>query len=175
MSTALQQPPRSAFDRAAAWILDPDGVMYGDEQERLRYYESSTIVASIQGVLLPWMLVACAWLGGRAVAPYLLAIGVVYIGTWAIGSAYVVRRRVRRVPSRLTKQFVVLAVVTGLPYGLFAAGLAHAFAEGTRNGFVNGLVGGMLGGAIAGVLVLVVGLVRASRRPAQELPDEGDE
>ncbi len=102
MSTNLHQRPAGRFDRLVAWILDPDGVMYGDERERLRYYESSTVVASLHAVLVPWALVACALLGGRAVAGVVLAIALVFVLPLLVGSAYVQRRRVRTTPTRVT-------------------------------------------------------------------------
>jgi hypothetical protein len=175
MSTTVQQPSRSTFDRLTAWILDPDGVMYGDEQERLRYYESSAIVVTLQAILVPWALAVCAWVGGRPVAPYLLAVAVLYLAPWFVGAAYVRRRRVRRLPTRISAAFVATSLLVYLPYPLLCVGLAVGFTEGTRTSFVNGLIGGLIAGTVAGVVVLVVGFLRARRTPdPAAVPDEDD-
>jgi hypothetical protein len=164
----LQQRPVTPLERAVRWVLDPDGVMYGDEQERLRYYESSTFTASLHAVLVPWTLAACAWIGGRPVAPYVLALAVVFVVPWFLAGSYVRRRKVRPLPAQVGGAWVAWMAVTMLPYPLLGVGLALAFAENAENGFFRGLAGGMTGMSIAWVLVLVIGLVKARRQTGRE-------
>ncbi len=168
MTEMLQRPPATRLERAVGWVLDPDGVMYGDEQERLRHYEGSTFTASLHAVLVPWALAVCAWVGGRPVAPYLLVVAVVFFVPWVLGGLYVRRRHVRPLPQRISRAFVASAVLTALPYPLLMIGLARALADGAKGGFAHGLVGGLLGGSVAGVAVAVIALVRVRRRAGEE-------
>ena len=176
MSTDIQRPPApNLFDRFVRWILDPDGVMYGDERERLRYYESSTVVASLHGVLVPWTLLVCAALGGRAVAPVVLAVAVVFVVPWLLGSSHVRRRRVRTTPTRVTKVFVVTALLTWLPYPLLVLVLTRQFTAGSDSGFARGFWFGVIGGSIGGAVAGVIGLVRQHRAEHRQGPVEDDE
>ena len=165
--TEILEQRRTPLDRAVGWVLDPDGVMYGDERERLRYYESSTFVATLHGILVPWALAACAWIGGFAVAPYLLALAVVFVVPWVLGAGYVKRRHVRPLPARISGAYVATVILTMLPYPVLGIGLARAFAQSVENGFFRGFAGGMIGASLAWVVGLVIGLVRLRRQASE--------
>jgi hypothetical protein len=184
MSTDLhRRPSGDRLDRLVAWILDPDGVMYGDERERLRFYESSTVVASLHGILVPWTLVVCALLGGRAVAPVVGTVAAVFLAPWIIGSLYVRRRRVRTTPSPFTSTWIVTALLAWLPYPLLLLVVALQFAQGSSSGFARGFLGGAIGGVAGCTLAIAVTLARkarADRRPgaagnaAQDAADDDE-
>jgi hypothetical protein len=175
MTEMLQQRRDTPLDRFVGWILDPDGVMYGDERERLRYYESSTFVASLHGVLVPWTLLACAVLGGRAVAPVVIAVAAAFVVPWILGSTHVRRRRVRTTPSRVSTVFVVTALLTWLPYPLLVLVVTRQFTAGSESGFARGFWFGVIGGSIGGAVAGVIGLVRQHRAEHRRGPAEDDE
>ncbi len=175
MSTDLHQRPVGRLDRLVAWILDPDGVAFGDERERLRYYESSTVVASLHGVLVPWALVACALLGGQAVAPVVIAIAVVFVLPLLVGSAYVRRRRVRTTPARVSPTFVVTAVLCWMPYPVLLLVVAAQFASSSGHGFARGFLYGGIGGAVIGAIAGLIGFVHQHRAEHRQAPAEDDE
>lgn len=176
MSSDLRQrPPADLFDRFMGWVLDPDGVMYGDERERLRFYESSTLVASLHAVLVPWTLLACALLGGRAVAPVVLAVAAVFLVPWILGSVHVQRRRVRATPVRLSKTYVITAFLTWVPYPLVLVVVAGQFARDTDTGFSRGFWYGVMGGAVGGAIGGVIAMWRTHRVEHRSGPVEDDE
>ena len=55
------------LDRVVRWSLDSDGDFYGDERERLRWYEGIATAASLQWLAIPWAAVGwCGrWAGRR--------------------------------------------------------------------------------------------------------------
>ncbi len=176
MSTDIQRPPTpDLLDRFVRWVLDPDGTMYGDERERLRYYESSTFIASLHGVLVPWTLLVCAVLGGRAVAPVVLAVAAAFVVPWMLGSVHVRRRRVRTTPSRVSSVFVATALLTWLPYPLMVLVVTRQFTAGSESGFVRGFWFGVIGGSIGGAVGGVIALVRQHRAEHRQGPVEDDE
>jgi hypothetical protein len=176
MSADVQRSPApDLFDRLVRWVLDPDGVMYGDERERLRHYESSTLVASLHSVLVPWTLLVCAVVGGRAVAPVVLAVAGVFVVPWLLGAGHIRRRQVRSTPTRITRVFVATALLTWLPYPLLVLVLTRQFTAGSDSGFARGFWFGVIGGAIGGAVAGVIGLVRQHRAEHRQAPLEDDE
>ncbi len=164
MSTSVESSPAPRrLDRLVAWVLDPDGVMYGDERERLRYYESSTFVATLQGLLVPWTLVVCALVGGLRVAPVVVTIAVVTYVPWLLGATYVRRRRVRTTPAHFSRTWIVASVLVVLPYPLLLVVMAAQYAAENPGSAARGFVGGTIGGLAGGLVMAVVLLVRKRR------------
>src|ERR1041384_6037395 len=58
----------TVIDRVVRWNLDLDGSddIYGDERERLRWYEGITTAASLQWLAIPWAAAVMVWPLGRA-------------------------------------------------------------------------------------------------------------
>lgn len=152
----------ASIDRLAAWLLDHDGELYGDEQERLRWYEGIALTASIQWIAVPWALAVMAWLGGRPVAPYLLIAAVVFYLPLILTNAYITRWRVRLITGGWTRKRMVISVLSGLPYAVLAVGLARAY--GTFDDPAT-IIGGGVGAAI-GLGAAAIGLRRDARRAA---------
>ncbi|MGN6687501.1 MAG: hypothetical protein ACTHK1_08185 [Actinomycetales bacterium] len=166
MLSDMQQTEGSSrrwFDRMVGWVLDPDGEMYGDERERLRYYESSAFAATTQGVLIPWALAVTAILGGRAVAPYVLALAAIFMLPWLVAKFYLQSKRVHPVPKRVTPTYVVLVVLAALPYAiLVVAAMTALQGEQPRDALET-----IAGAAVGGTVGAVIGLVLQRRRRAK--------
>ncbi|GAA2621869.1 hypothetical protein [Paractinoplanes durhamensis] len=62
----------NVLDRVVRWNLDLDGDLYGDERERLRWYEGIATAASLQSILIPWSAAVMVWPLGK---PAALSIG----------------------------------------------------------------------------------------------------
>ena len=175
MSTDLQRRPSGhRLDRLVARILDPDGVTYGDERERLRFYEGSTVAAGLQAVLVPWTLLACALLGGRPVAPVVVPVAAAFLIPLCVGSAYVRRRRVRTTPSRFTAGWVVTTLLVTLPYPLLFLVVAGQFAAGTDHGPARSFVDGAIGGVLAGLVVAAIALARKRHIEHRRVPEDDE-
>ena len=67
------------LDRSFHWMLDADGDLYGDEQERLRWYEGTAAASGVQSIVFPWVLAAVTWWQGRAAGPAVLALGFAFL------------------------------------------------------------------------------------------------
>ena len=155
MSTTQTPPQRSRFQRFADWTLDHDGTMYGDERERLRWYEATAVMASVHAFLVPWTLAALIWVGGRPVAPYLLAVFAAFTLPTLISAAYVKGRKVRTQPERPDRKYVLLAVAVNLPSFVFILGALKAYLDGPP-WLVGVLVGGTVGAALGLCAQIVV-------------------
>ena len=168
MSTTQVTPRRSRLQRFADWTLDHDGTMYGDERERLRWYEASVVMVSVHAVLVPWTLAVCIWVGGRPAAPYLVAVFAAFLLPTLLSAAYVERRQVRVRPERPDRKYVLFAVAANLPYAVFVAGWLRAYLDGTRGSLVGGLVGAVVGGVGAWALFRLVAWLRTRRSGASD-------
>jgi hypothetical protein len=150
----LAPPARVALlDRIVRWNLDTDGDMYGDERERLRWYEGIATAASLQWIGVPWAAAVLVWVLGRpAVLPLAVVLAVMYL-PMLLCTAYVRRRRVDTLPRTWSPKKLLVSVLGGLPYVLFVIGVAVAWAPPSlaRSMAVGSVVGGVLG---AGTLVL---------------------
>src|SRR3712207_9477580 len=81
------------LDRIVRWNLDTDGDMYGDERERLRWYEGIATAASLQWIGVPWAAAVLVWVLGRpAVLPLAVVLAVLYLPI-LLCTVYVRRRR----------------------------------------------------------------------------------
>jgi hypothetical protein len=148
----------SLVDRSAAWLLDHDGEIYGDERERLAYYEGTSVASSIQLLLLPWVLAGFAWLGPTSAHPALIAVAAVFYLPFVVMVLYVHRRHVdvNRSMYRSRKTVIVsiammipmlafvLAITIGADLRSDAAG--DDIADRISAGLVGGVVGGIAGG-----------------------------
>ena len=150
------------LSRTVDWVLDHDGDIYGDEQERLRWYEAIAVVASIQWILIPWLGVLCLAAWGRGAAPsvaVLLVVGLILPMT--VANAYVTRRRVRVAPERWSRKRIGVTVVSLLPVVILLGQYAWIY---DRSGATS--VGALLGAAVGGVGSLAFKLARDRRSQA---------
>ena len=81
------------LDRVVRWGLDSDGNdFYGDERERLRWYEGIATAASLQWLAIPWAAAVLVWpLGMPSVLPLTVML-VLLVVPMAMCMAYVHRR-----------------------------------------------------------------------------------
>lgn len=137
------------LDRIVRWTLDPDGDLYGDERERLRWYEGIAVAAGLQWLAIPWAAAALVWVIGRsAVLPLAVMVATLYLPI-LVCAGYVRRRRVETRVHHWTPKRVLLAALSGLPYLLFFLGCLRALqppgSSATRGAAIGMLVGGIVG------------------------------
>jgi len=155
MSMTPVPAQRSRLQRFADWTLDHDGTMYGDERERLRWYEAISVTASVHAFLVPSTLAVLIWVGGRPAAPYLLAVFAAFVLPTLISAAYVHRRQVRPRPERPDLKFVLVSVAFTLPHLVFVIGALRAYEGRVVVGSVVGAVVGGLVGVVAWTMLRV--------------------
>ena len=160
------------LDRVVRWNLDPDGDLYGDERERLRWYEGIAAAASLQWLALPWAAAVLVWVLGRPAAVPLGVLLVVLYIPMIMCTAYVKRRRVDTTPVTWSAKRIVLAVLSVLPYLLFVLGVCYAYRS---SGNADVFRGAAVGSVIGGVLGCGFAVVQSRRRRRREAADPGDE
>jgi hypothetical protein len=158
----------SMVDRTIDWFLDTDGDLYGDEQERQRWYEGIAIAASIQWIAIPWVATVALFAGGRAVAPALLAVLLalylpIFVVNWYVG-----RRHVRLHAVRWGRKRVIITVLALTPYVLLVGGFFWAF-DASGSALFGGVFGGVVGLAGGG---LAMRLRRRRERAREADPAE---
>ncbi|MET8150320.1 hypothetical protein ACIBSW_36660 [Actinoplanes sp. NPDC049668] len=162
-TTATPRGRTTSIDRIARWALDPDGDLYGDERERLHWYEGIAVAASIQWLAVPWVAAVMVWSQGRdAVTPLAAVLAALYLPVLITGS-YVQRRRIETTPTIWSRKRVILTVLHTLPYLLFAVGAMYFIVDSAT--FIGAGVG-ILVGAVVGILILRFRTVRRRRRDA---------
>jgi hypothetical protein len=161
----------SVLDRVVRWNLDFDGDIYGDERERLRWYEGIATAASLQWIAIPWAAALLVWVYGRPVVVPLAVVLVVLIVPMAMCTAYVRHRRVDTDVRRWTRKRIVLSTAFTVPMLLFVFGSLWAYGKtGTSTWW--GAVGGMVFGA---GISAIAPFVRSRRRPrATPAAQDGD-
>lgn len=151
----------TVLDRFVRWNLDLDGDMYGDERERLRWYEGAALSYAAQAVLLPWAAAILVWLLGRpAVLPLTVLLGLLILAM-SLTPVYVQSRRVETVPRHWSAKRIVVHTLTGLPIVVFAIGVMRA-VDPDPSTWHGGVLGAFAGGAIG--LVWAAKQVRDRRR-----------
>jgi uncharacterized membrane protein YbaN (DUF454 family) len=158
-----------SMDRVSRWFLSDD--LYGDERERLRWYEGMAVAATIQWIAVPWAAAVLVWVLGRpTVLPLAIVMALMYLPTLLTGG-YVRARRVETMAVRWTPKRVALGVLGGLPYLVFLVGALYPYdhSSDTMRGAV---LGGVIGAGLAvGLVVQQARRIRA-REAAAAVEDE---
>jgi hypothetical protein len=160
----------SVLDRVVRWNLDFDGDIYGDERERLRWYEGIATAASLQWIAIPW---ACALLVlgyGRPVVAPLVVILVVLVVPMAMCTAYVRHRRVDAAVRRWTGKRIVLSTAFTVPLLLFLFASLWAYGKAGSSVWWGAAGGALFGAGLSAVTPFV-----RSRRLRRETPAAEDE
>jgi hypothetical protein len=170
MTTTAASEGRTTFiDRIARWALDIDGDMYGDERERLHWYEGIATAAAIQWLAVPWAAAVTVWIYGRpAVVPLATVLVVMYVPCM-LCQVYVQRRRVDTTPRTWSPKRITMALLTVLPYALFTIGVVHATSRDSAT--TSGTAVGALVGSALGMAWLAIKTIQRRRREAGALPD----
>jgi hypothetical protein len=170
-STVASTGRLSLLDRIVRWNLDPDGDLYGDERERLRWYEGIATAASLQRMALPWAAAILAWTVGRsAVVPAAVLLAVLYI-PMVMSLVYVRRRRVDTTPRSWSAKRIEVTVLSVLPYVLFVLGACYAYRSTDAGLFRGAAIGAVIGGLL-GFGKAVVESRQRRRREAAPVEDE---
>lgn len=161
MTTLHRRPAEQAVD----WLIQRDSSSWGDEAERLRYYEAHS--ASLLLVLMVQPLVAAVaiFVGGRAVVPTALALWLTPMLLVWVGVRYLEAKKVRvwqlAVADRRSTALRMLPNVAPLV----------AIVWANRNGDAAEALG-LAAGALVGGLVAWMA-VRQTARRRDELQGDG--
>ena len=170
-STVASDGRLTLLDRIVRWSLDPGGDLYGDERERLRWYEGIATAASLQWIALPWAAAILVWILGRpTVLPLGVVLAVLYV-PMVMCTAYVHRRRVDTTPPSWSAKRIVVTVLSVVPYLLFVLGACYAY----RSSDAGLLRGAAIGSIVGGVLAGATAVVQSRRRRKREATLTGDE
>jgi hypothetical protein len=116
--------------RMVNWTLDNEGHGFGDERERLRWYEGIVGAAGFQAILVPWTAAVLVWVvGERSVAACLAVVLAAFYVPMGLAQWYVARRKVSVFLVRWTVKSVVLGQLQLVPYMAFVFGAAHAYGQ----------------------------------------------
>ena len=154
-----------SMERVSGWFLSDD--LYGDERERLRWYEGMAVAANIQWIVVPWAATVLVWTLGRpAVLPLAVVMALMYIPT-LMAAQYVQAHRVETAVVAWTVKRVALSVLSGVPNLAFLAGCLWSYDHSwstTRSTLLGALIGAVWS---AMIVVSRVRSVRAREAAAQ--------
>jgi hypothetical protein len=165
----------TVLDRVVRWNLDLDGSddIYGDERERLRWYEGIATAASLQWLAIPWAAAIMVWPLGRASVLPLTVVLAALILPMIVCTVYVQRSRVVTDVRAWTAKRIFLQVVAGLPYVIFFYGVLYSYG-GPESSTLRGAIVGSVIGAAGGIVATIVG-TRRKRRQEARAAAAGDE
>lgn len=174
MTTSPSPPERATpVDRLTNYLLDVDGTIYGDERERIRWYEGISLAASFQWLAVPWGMAVLVWFADRDTVPFLVAILVLFYLPTLIALAHVWRKGVRLVPDRAGAKYWMFGALGGLPYVVFTLGAIAAYDGPAADGsWWGALVGGVVGGTLG--LIALFAVERWRRRREDAAVADGD-
>jgi hypothetical protein len=165
MTTSTASERTTWFDRTIDWILDSDGDIYGDERSRLRWYEAIAATASVQWILLLWVLAAASWLAPASATAWLWALAAAFVAPLYLSIFYLWRRGVDVTRLSKSRKSRVIQLFTYAPVVAFLVGMTigrDLRAGRSWSEISPALRGAVVGGLIG--LVLAAGLVVAVRR-----------
>ena len=155
----------TSLERFTQRILDLD---YGDEQERLRYYESYAAMVHLQLIALPAAGALVIAVAGRSATAPVLAMLATAFGAVLFGLFHLRRHQVR------TEAIAVSEQNRGymLAYALSCLTLISAIA---LRGSGSGFEGGLTMGAVSGLVIGVAALAASARRQRNAEDTSGTE
>jgi hypothetical protein len=162
----------SPDEHLAEWLLDRDGDLYGDERERVRWYEAIAVTSSVQSITIPWALAVAVWVAdGKAAASALLAVAVAFYLPLFWSSLYVQRHGVRVYGKKWTTKRLITTVLFVVPYALFFIGRLDSYT-----GLGGDFARGAWFGAVIGLAAAAVGIQARRRREAarESTPEDLD-
>ena len=148
----------SLSERAIRKIIDSDGNSYGDERERLRYYEAHSAILVVQTYLLPVLLGVLILVFGRPALWPLLIVAAITMNLPGLATTYLKRSGVQiyKLAARSWKR-----IAWSIPGSFFLLGSALYVLTKEPNRathFSMGVVVGGLVGLLVTFLAIVVGL-----------------
>lgn len=151
-------------DRLVDYVLDVDGDIYGDERERIRWYEGISLAATFQWLAVPSTMAVLVWFADRSTVPFLVAVLVVFLLPILVIQGYVWRKGVRLRPARTGVKYWLIGVLGSVPYLVFTLGALAAYDVGPigDGNWWRALVGTVVGGLLG--LLTVSRLERYRRR-----------
>ncbi|MFN8075149.1 MAG: hypothetical protein U0Q15_06975 [Kineosporiaceae bacterium] len=150
--------------RIAAWLLDRDGDLYGDERERIRWYEGTVVASSIQGLAVPWALAVGVWAHpDKGTAGVLLAVAIAFYLPLIWTAAWAQRHGVRVFNKTWTSKRLISTIAFVVPYVMFFIGVLRALSGLSGDTALGSWIGAGLG-ILGGLLAVAVQKRRESRR-----------
>jgi Flp pilus assembly protein TadB len=158
------------LDRVVHWSLDLDGDIYGDERERLRWYEGMATASALQSIAIPWAAAVMVWVLGRpSVLPLSVLLALLLVPTW-LAAAYVRSRRVDTVPRRWSGKRVLISTLSVLPIVVFLIGVEYVRSPQSST-WQGAIVGVTMGGGIGWAMTAA----KVRRRRREDAAIVGDE
>jgi heme/copper-type cytochrome/quinol oxidase subunit 2 len=160
------------FVKLFDWLLDRDGEIYGDERSRFAWYEAIAGTASVQWIVIPWVLAILVWIAPTSAVWSLSVVMGVFFVTTMLCFPYLQAKHVDYLKPQTTKKARLVQVLTGLPMIVFVIGATVGVDLRNDVDSVvvrNGLMGGMVGAVVGGLSM--VALVRR-KRSQLALPEE---
>jgi hypothetical protein len=141
------------------------GLDYGDEQERLRYYETYAVAVHLQLIGLPAVgAVVIAVAGRSATVPVLIMLATAFVAI-LVGLSHLRRHSVRAEAIAMSKRNRGYMIA----YAISCLALVSAIASrGSRSGFDGGLAIGAASGLAIGFAAL--GALAWRQRSAEDAP-----
>lgn len=169
-------PRPDLVDRFTTWLLPDRSPVFGDERDRLHWYEATYLVAGVQWYLLPWALAVMAWVAPPEAAPYIAVLYGLFLLPFPLINIHVARRRVQIKDSDVRSRYVVLGTLLfWLPLPVILLGLTVGLdirtgtsLETIKEASISALVWGATASAAAVAVVLLVAAV--SRRRSRHAP-----
>ncbi|MEI6403977.1 MAG: hypothetical protein WCP59_17520 [Actinomycetota bacterium] len=128
------------------------GLDYGDEQERLRYYETYAVAVHLQLIGLPVAGAAIIAVAGRsATGPVLIMLAAAFVAI-LIGLAHLKRHHVRAESIAMSKRNRGYLIVCACSW------LALVSAIAVRGSSKSGFQSGMAKGAVVGLVIALVAM-----------------
>jgi hypothetical protein len=157
-------PKATLLSRLFDQTLDVHGEIYGDEQERLRWYEGITVAASLQWIIVPWVIAVSIWMGGRPVTSYLLAITAAMYFPQLLTYVYAIRSGVR-LPKFRSAKALFSGLLSGGAYLAIVIGAVRAYDDGLDP---DGVKGALVGGPVGMIVALLLARIFMKRRAAAQ-------
>lgn len=148
-------PKKSMIEKSINWIIDARGDSYGDERERLRYYEAHSAMLTVQTYLLPLVAAAVIAVAGKSSIAPVLVLTFVPLFLASMGLAYLKRQNVSLATNTFRKPLrsvVYLLSYMTLPLAIF-------YQESTSPSVFIGMATGLVMSALI--------MIRRVRREAK--------
>ncbi len=130
------------------------GLEYGDEQERLRYYEAYAVIVHLQLIMLPIVGAVVVFVAGTSAVVPLLAVLAAFFGSILFGKLHLQRYQVPMELIALSGRNRTYIALYALAWVLFIVAMATAGMDGSS--FRSGFAVGALIGAVVGLVTLAI-------------------
>ena len=137
-------PKQSLIEKSINWIVDARGDSYGDERERLRYYEAHSAMLTVQTYLMPVIAAIVISIAGKnSIAPVLVLTSIPTILA-IMGLAYLRQEGVSLASNTFRKPLRTLTYF--LAYATLPIAILSTY--GPSLSFLLGMISGLISAAV---------------------------